>query len=494
MIVKNNYYTDPKDRYVKLGEKQFNLTADNGFEGKDVIVDENIHNPVKMIIQRHTNPLNKDLHDLKAKFLTSNIIPINRGNVLSFDNQYYIAVTEPFTNGIYSEYKIVPVIHDSTIQINDVDMNIKCLQTNYKSYIDASYSTENQVFEDNEMSAILVQLNSDTENVKLFDRVTINGILYNVVQVDKIINKVQSDSLKGVLQLVLIRSLGGQIFNMTRNQFINGVLKFTKLKDYMLSAKSRELVSPRNVIDSGEYIEHTFIKDDIGTLEKRHYLIRSDVNTRYEYDTSLALFCDRFANLLDSEGNVVSYGLSFWDNKTRMRANDNQSATIANTNFEAFIRNDEITGRLGYDFSRIMVKDPRNGKYQYLEVVQTDPFSHNGIINLSFKYSSYRQSEDNLELGIADYQKQLALTKPTQPTGTIQGKDELFLTEVGDYELVGIVNPSTEWSISSPNAQLIVIDDTRCQVKCLSANNETVTLSAKLGTATFTKEIMLARW
>lgn len=76
----------------------------------------------------------------------------------------------------------------------------------------------------------------------------------------------------------------------------------------------------------------------------------------------------------------------------------------------------------------------------------------------------------------------------------IQGKAELYPTEVGDYELVGVVNPTTSWSVSSPNAQLTIVDNTHCKVKNANATNSYVTLTADIGTTKVTKEIMLMRW
>lgn len=274
------------------------------------------------------------------------------------------------------------------------------------------------------------------------------------------------------------------------------VCVFSKNKDAILEAMTRRILFENGQLKQGDYIDlpENWESVLVGGEKKLKYIVYSQPKIDHKYSEVIVMECQHTFSLLDNDGKVRTYGYYGWDNKSRMRLSINDSANVDNSNFEAFVKKDEYTARLGYEITRIMIRDDVAKRDYFYEVAQDNILDHKGLICLLFKNSSYVQSEDNLELGIADYNKQLALTQPKPPTGVLRGQDELFPTEVGDYELVGVIGQIIEWSINSPNAQLTVIDNTHCQVKCLKANNDHVTLTAKVNNVAITKEILLKRW
>ena len=73
-----------QDKLTRHTEKLFMLRYRNTLDGKDVIVDDSVES-IPMIVEKHTNPLNENKHDLKVTFLNSHGENLHLGNKLTFD-------------------------------------------------------------------------------------------------------------------------------------------------------------------------------------------------------------------------------------------------------------------------------------------------------------------------------------------------------------------------------------------------------------------------
>lgn len=473
------YNTDTitqKDKIKHHGEKSFLKQVEVSGEGYRVVVDD-LYDDIPMIIQRHTNPLNKNLHDMKAKYLDSTGDIMHIGNVILIkDNKPYMAITEPFSNGVYSEYKIIPLTDDFIF--NNVE--IKCAMANKGFYDESSFVNDSNVFEDKKLKAAIIQYNDDTSKLSLFDNVTIDGTNYQIVKIDDHTFK-GYDKDYGVLQLVVLDTPYGEI-KCSNGETLRGVILTARVKDKILNSISRELICCHNKVKRGDYVEFTYDRDNKGTMATETYLTINKPTMGDGYDTSLLYLCESTTKLINGIGEVVTVPLYYENNRTRIdKVTENQNISIKGSSYLVMMQNNELNKNLTYNVNRIMINS-----HAY-KVTGFDDLSE-GVLSLGLEIDQLT-SDDNIELGVANYYSQMKKYEPT--TGDIDGKDTLYLNYANTYVL-NAPNVCT-WSTSEGNVKVTDLGGNKCEVLCADTSmlNKTIKLYAKIGTYTYEKSIKI---
>lgn len=476
-----------KERYIHNGEKLFLKQVENGFEGKRVTVDE-VHTDIPMIIQKHTNPLNKNLHDMKAKYLDSSGDFMHMGNLIQLEtNKVYMAVTEPSSNGIYSEYKILPLTDDMKFNLG-TQVEMKCVVANKGFYDETSFVNDTTVFEDKDTRATIVQYNSNTAKLSLFDDVYVNNQHYKVVKIDDYTFK-EYDEEFGVLQMVIIDTPFGEITkNKTDN--IKGIVMTARVKDKILNSISRELRCYHDVVKRGDYVDFKYKFYEDGDDVTETYLVSNKPTMSSEgYSTSLLYLCESNVNLLNDVGEVVSMPFYYEDNRVRIdKTTENDYVSLSNSSYQIVIQRNEITCKLGKDnkINRIMI----NG--EVYSITGDDPFTE-GIISLGLEKDQL-SPDDDLEKGVANYKSQMDGINGGNQDRIVEanGEDKLYKGYENEYYLDGVTGDVT-WSVDRDWITLTLIGD-RCKIKFndLKYVNETVILQAINNGVTYTKSIKTA--
>lgn len=476
-----------KSKIVHQGEKVFmkHYKSSYGFEGYDVMIDGTYEN-VPMIIQKHTNPLNKNLHDMKAKYLDSTGVFMHIGNIVEYGDKVCMAATEPSSNGIYSEYKILPINDDITFT-TDMPVRMRCVVANKGFYDESSFVNEQNVFEDKELRAALIQYNATTKNLGLFDDVCINEEQYKIVKIDSHTFK-EYDEEFGVLQLVLIDTPFGKIIKNDNQSEIKGVVMSARVKDKILNSISKELLCEYNKVRRGDYIDFTYDRDEKGTMVTDTYLVVNRPAMGENYDISLMYLCENAIKLLNDVGEVVDVHAYYENNRVRIdKVTENEFIKLKNSSYLIMIQQNEFTNRLRNKVNRIMI----NG--EVYKITGYDPFTE-GILALGLELDQL-SPDDNVELGIANYYSQMEEIKPKPPEETVgqiietNGETTLCKGFENEYYLQG-ANGDVEWSVDK-SWVTIRQDGTRCWIKFneLKYVGEMVILSAKIGAQTYSVNI-----
>lgn len=477
------------NKLIRHTEKFFMLRHKT-LDGKTVIVD-NTYEDIPMIIQKHTNPLNKNLHDMKAMYLDSTGDFFHIGNIIDIPQKNksyktYMAITEPSGNGIYSEYKILPLEDDMEFNISR-PVAIKTTVANKGFYDESSFVNEQNVFEDKELRAALVQYNDNTKNLGLFDDVCINDEHYRIVKVDNYTFK-EYDEEFGVLQLVLIDTPFGKIIKNDNQSEIKGVVMSAMVKDKILNSISRELLCEHNEVQRGDYIDFTYRRDKKGTEVTDTYLIANRPTMGKNYDISLMYLCENTIKLLNDVGEVVDVHAYYENNRVRIdKVTENEFIKLKNSSYLIMVQQNEFTNRLRSKINRIMI----NG--EVYKITGYDPFTE-GILALGLELDQL-SPDDNVELGIANYYSQMEEIKPKPPEETIgqiieaNGETTLCKGFENEYYLQG-ANGDVEWSVDK-SWVTIRQNGIRCWIKFneLKYVGEMVILSAKIGVQTYSINI-----
>lgn len=477
-----------KQRLIHDGEKLFLKQVDESFEGYRVLVD-GIHDDVPMIIRQHTNPLNKNKHDMRAKYLNSTGDFLHIGNTVSIpqmNKSYkdYIAITEPSSNGIYSEYKILPLSDDIKFDV-DVPISTKCIVAHKGLYDEISYVNDTNVFEDKDTRAVIVQYNNNTSKLSLFDDLLVNDERYKIVKIDTQFKEYNQDF--GVMQLVMVDTPFGEI-KVNDTDVLKGIVMTARVKDKILNSISRELLCYHDKVKRGDYIDFTYDRDKQGKIITEKYLINNKPTMGSGYDKSLMCLCESRMNLLNNEGDIVNVGVYFENNRMRIdRTTEGEFAKFANSSFMILVQNNDTTSRISTKdkYNRVIV----DGKPY--EVSGVDD-SSKGILYIGLNNSQFDPNDDDIEKGIANYKSQMEAIKgdkPTPPTSQILGSDVVTKGYNEEYYLQGASN-TIVWSV---DCSYIAInqDGTKCTLyfNTLGDVNKTFTLSARYMGTTFTKTI-----
>lgn len=400
-----------------------------------------------------------------------------------------MSITRADWNGAYNKYRIRELTDDITF-ITDTPINMRGVVANKGMYNETSFVNEQNVFEDKELRAAIVQYNDDTKQLTLFDDISINGIHYRIVKIDSHTLK-EYDEEFGVLQLVVIDTPFGEIC-CNKDEILKGVVMSARVKDKVLNSISRELVCEHNRVERGDYIKFTYDRDENNTKAIEDYIIMNNPVMNGGYDISLMYLCENQIGLLDGEGKVVYMPFYFEDNRTRIdKESDSDYAKFKNSSYMITIQDNEITEKLKFKCDRVIIK---GNAYR---ITGFDDLT-NGIINLGLEIDQINTEDDNLELGVANYYSQLEEIKgnedSTPPTSNIyireaNGYIDLCKGYENEYFL-NEVDSGISWSVDKTWAKLRVIG-ARCFITFdeFKYVGETITLSAKVGNDIYKLEI-----
>lgn len=453
---------DHQSRYITNGERLFNTQFQNGQEGHLTNVDENEN--IKMIIQRHTNPLNEGLLDKKAKFLNSNGDIFHIGNIVfvTDENQKYIAVTEPIGNKVYSGYRIRPLYDKITFDKNATEFSIDGILASGMLYKESSYVGQENVFEDNEMKAIIVTYDGVSDTLELFDNVKVNDINYKIAKIDDDVLKKYNKEY-GILQIVVFLSPISSIekVNVVTQTSVEmkGLLKYARVKDKKLNSISRELLCNYGVVKTGDYIKYTFDSDDLGTMEEETYMVYN-LPSKYDgYDISLVYRCLNSFKMLDLTGNIIEIPYYFEDNRTRIdKTTNNDYIEFLNSSLMIIFQNNELTKKfVERKINRVMIKD---SVYKITGVSDLDE----GLIHLGLVIDEINLSQDLN--GVADYVSQMAKINSSNISDThIVGESKIFKGYDWLYELSEPVSKTgTYWEVNNDKITIVEFDDNSCKL------------------------------
>lgn len=450
-----------------------------GYMAYDVIVD-GIHKK-QMLIYEHIDPIEGKQNDFRAICLDRD--NIHWGNIISLeDGREYMAITRGDWNGAYNKYRIREVTDDATFTI-DMPMKIKCILADKGFYDESSFTNEQNVFEDKELRAALIQYNSNTKKLKLFDDICINDERYKIVKIDSHTFK-EYDEEFGVLQLVLIDAPFGKIIKNDSQKEISGVVMSARVKDKILNSISRELLCEHNEVKRGDYIDFTYNRDEKGTEVMDTYLIVNRPTMGKKYDISLMYLCENEIKLLDDVGEVVDVHAYYENNRVRIdKITENEFIKLKNSSYLIMIQQNEFTNRLRNKVNRIMI----NG--EVYKITGYEPLVK-GVLGLGLEIDQLCP-DDNVELGIANYYSQMEEIQPKPPVETdiqiVEANGETTLCKgfENEYYLKGVSEDVT-WGVDK-SWVTIRQDGNRCWIKFdeLKYVGETVILYARTSVETY---------
>lgn len=465
----SNWYPSRKERLRYNALKTFGTHAKYGDEDKFAMVNGEFK--ARVIVKDHTNPMNFALEDKKMYFVNDPKRQVCRGDIVSgIDDRNYIVVTIPESNGVISKCRGCKM-YDTMSFVKDGQEHVfDCVVAKGLLYDSTSYVTETTVFTEEDFIALIVQYNEITQTIQMFDIVIVNGEYHRVVKVDPHRLKEYPDE-KGVLQLVLTKAMtcvtaddsedimktdtlidhryGIEPFNIT------GILRYAKLKERIYNSKAREILTPHNVLQPGDIIEATFLRNPTvdDSTETRIYLCQSLIDMRENYDSAFLIDCNAQFNIKDDNGDAYTVYAYFENNSTQLMSNErNSNMWNDNSKWKCLVQSNPLTRKLGKEIARVIIDG------EGYEIVGTDRLSAEGIIGVEFVASFINPSLDNLELQIADYYRFDSMEDVTSDEdfetiykdinawSYLVGDEALLLGEHGVYEV--FVEPKIENSKS----------------------------------------------
>ena len=451
-----HYYPSREERLKHKAIKNFEVHYDNGDESYFIKVNGEFECPV--IVKAHSNPMNEYLEDLKMYYIDDPAKPIRWGDEISGyddnDGHNYMVVTRPQSNGFSSKCRIRKMYNRIRFFKKDRMHTYNCIMAKGLLYNVTSYVTETEVFEDEDMIAILVRYDNITKQLRMFDNIWFdNKLHYKIVKIDNYTLKERLEDF-GVLQIVLIKTVFGELtgYRFGEQPFdVVGILRYAKLKERIYNAKAREILTPHDVIKPGDYIVHTFPRNPYSNdniiapndyTETRTYIVKSLVDMRNEYDSAFILNCTAEFNMKDEHGDAYTVHAYFEDNSTQLMSNERNSNVFnENSKYKCIVQNNKYTRQLGKEVSRVMIFG------DCYEVVGIDKLTGEGIIGVEFVESKINPTLDNLELQIADYYKTDYIEDTTsdeefdilyQDTNSwiyLNGYEEILLGEKSEFSI-----------------------------------------------------------
>lgn len=454
----SNWYPSKQDRLIHNAKKTFEFHARHGDE--DDLATVNGEFETRVIIKEHTNPMNFALEDKKLYFVNEPRKMIYRGDIVSgIDDADYLVVTIPESNGAVSKCRARKMYDKMTFAKDNKEFSMNCVVAKGLLYDSASYVSEATVFTEENMIALIVQYNEITQTLQMFDIVMVNDEYYRIVKVDPHRLK-ENGEAKGILQLVLTSAVvcvanddsenimktdalvdhryGIEPFNVT------GILRYAQLKERIYNSKAREILTPHNVLKTGDYIEATFLRNPKvdNSTETRIYLTQSLIDQREDYDSAFLVDCNAQFNIKADNGDAYTVYAYFENNSTQLMSNErNSNMWNDNSKWKCQVQSNPLTRKLGKEIARVIIDG------EGYEIVGTDRLSAEGIIGIEFVASFVNPTLDNMELQIADYYRNdsmedvtsdetfEAIYNDTTKWTYLVGDEELLLGENGVYEI-----------------------------------------------------------
>lgn len=450
-MITNHYYSHNQDHVTSVGKRQFDIMFDKGTEGFYVsTLYESQDEIIPVIIQNHTNLLKNREEDKKLHFLTErDADKIHIGSVIKgypsiISQDLWMCMTPcDRPNHIYSTTKIRKLTNRCVFTIDGVEYDYPCILTNERLYDNEMYSISSNTFTDEDMFGLCIPCTEDTSKLKIFDKILIDGKMYQLCKIDKI-DEIRGSNKGSIFQMVLLETVFGKTYRNFEDTEMRCIFRSAKLKEAVYNSRARYLLSEPSVVKQGDYV--TFIYDSTDTTERmERYITISEPYQKHDgYDSSLCLFCQRTIYLLDKHGNIQEYYLSFSTKSTQLR-NEEVSNVYENTTSEIQfkIKNDEITGLRICPTARILIKNDITGKIRAWEVKDIDDNTSVGIIDCKCVASTLNE-DDNLDLLIADYNKIMKdiIVDETVPTLVMVGDEDVFIGTENEYKVNKLGTPT----------------------------------------------------
>ena len=511
-------YTSPSRNTAEVQasslQKIFETHFRESHEGMSIIVDSQFEK--RVIVQKHTNPENSQLEERYCTILKKDLEHFHQGSYFrntEIDNVHsmeydidYLVLSEPkTTDGIACKCKVRKTTDDCTFSIKGKQYTYRCICTNKMLYDNGQYTEESKVFEEDEMRAIVLPYDTITQQLDVIDDFIIDEKLYKVVKIDTVLDEARKF---GVLQVVLLRTSFGEIslYNseMEREAEIKGILRFVQMKDKVLNSKARELITKHHTVKSGDYIKHTYQRDKNNPLDKetRWYIVRSLIDMRLEYDATYVLNCDSEFYLWDSEKKErVMIPCYVEDNRTVLQNYDRGNYVLLDAStYQILVQRNKYTLKLHNGVNRIIM----NGRA--FEITGVDDISLGNAIYVGLKVDKVNSATDNIELGIADYDKQLESNNEDIKVETtnlcIIGEEEVYLGEISAFEVTTPLD-NGKWTLESEDIkvenaiQIISETNSKIELKVNMSNKylyKHFTLKYSNGSAETIKKIIIESW
>lgn len=486
-------YNKPIKPLQKRGlENTFYQHFKNSLEGFDVVVDG--EHELKALIQKHSNPINSHLEDKYFTVLEKDGDCVKWGSYIEgYEGKKYIVLTYPeTTDGVTKKAKIRKITETCKFTLEDgSQFTYDCIDTNYLIYDDKTYTTDTKVFEDDERRAIVVPYTFYTSLLRVIDEVEIKGVKYKIIKTEFLTEEDYEGNKEGVVQLVLIRTTFGSLY--CNDYPLRALVRFARMKDKVLNSKSRELITDHNQVKSGDYIKHSYVRDNEGNIETRYYIVRSLVDMRLDYDVTYIINCDsEFYMWDDNNKEPIMIPCYVEDNKTRFEDENKSNLILEASQFQIIVQENEFTKKLGKEVDRIIIKG------EAYTIVGTDNISLENAIYVGLANSIIDPNKDNLELGIADFDNQVGedIIEETDPI-QIYGEDECIIGE--EYEYV-LINSSEDciWSLDNYDLGLIRRNDINSAIVTISSKvkdiGKKLTITCEEKGIVYTKEIVIRGW
>lgn len=489
----DNYWGETEDLLKYHSEKIFDTQIRFSNEGFNVEVD-GAHQE-QVLIQMHSNPINDRLEDKKLCLPVSRNKSINWGSLITgYDSAPYLVITPPYsTDGIMLRCKIRKTTDKVKFSIDEAEYIYDGIVANYLLYDEKSYVTDLNVFEEDDRLACVVKYDETTSKLKLFNDIIIDGARYKITKIDKCID---NDFQHGVIQLVVVRTIFGEI--SVRNQdynysLIDGLIRFTKMKERIYNSKAREILTYHNVLKTGDYIKHRYVRDEKGNMEERIYLVSSEVDMKNEYDTTFILHCGQTINLKNKDGVIVPYPINFNDNKTMLK--DSSVGAIEGYDASSIwgtMRDDSVTARLGRSIKRVLIKkeNSEDKEYNAYKIVGREDLSLDGVVTLSFERDDLHPQDDMVN-GIAyNFEKE-----NSESVDEIKGQDIMLFDLEEEYTIENKTEYVTSWSVDVEDVKILSEEKEKCTLVCVYKKDllgKKFKLKARINHREYAKEIELA--
>ena len=275
----------------------------------------------------------------------------------------------------------------------------------------------------------------------------------------------------------------------------NCVVVQERYKEKIYNLNSKTLWSPKNAFETGDYVT----RNEAGVDET--YIVRARIDRKRTYDSSFLLHCPYSIKILDDDGVTIhTLPVSFQDNKSRPGVSErSETGVTENSTFQAYVRHDNVSRRF-IDVTGTTASGKSNKITRVIidglayEIKGSDPVSMKGLITLGLELTN-KTSDDNLELGIADYYNNLP--QPEEPPADLVINCEWNDIEIGGTNTYTIdTNNTVTWGLTN-NGNGVTLGLTgvngQCTVTCdektyLIGRVETLTAYLDYG-AEVTKEI-----
>lgn len=500
----SSYYPSKRDRRKHKTTTSFLIHHRESNEGCTVYVNDDVGYRLPVIIKDHSNPINDLLEDKKMYFLNDyEEKMINWGDEITikgsekYEDGKYLVITRPDTDGYESKCRIRKMNNDARFKVGDKEYNYKCIMADGLLYNATSYTGITEVFKEEDYRAILLKYDVNTSKLKLFEDIHVDDVYYKIAKIDTYTLKRHEEDF-GVIQMTLIRTIFGTL-KVNGVPFV-GLTLFERMKEAIYNSKARGLLNYHNVVKPGDYVSHTFLRDESGNYETRIYIVRSLVDMRNDYDKSFILNCDAEFNLKrikDFEyGESIMIPAYFEDNRTQLIANErNTNAFIENSKYQCIVQHNAHTKRLGTEVSRIIIK---NKAYRVLGI---DEVCLDGAIYVGLMDSKINPSRDNLELGIADYYDDVIKTEESDydKTKEIIGSDTIIFGDTGIYQVNDNIDwHCITWEIDGEGAKISAVAEDKCVIEIENKSKlvgKKIVLKAEMNTGEiYMKNIEVVGW